>query len=267
MSKDEGGVLDFLKSQLSFIESGGYTDLERSKSGRALIFRDSPGCLLSGNAQRSSSCYDCPLMEFVPPADRSRNLPCHGVPVGLNGETVREAAADSDQQHLTHTVAQWLQSKIRSIEQAQRHTGLRDARPTWRPQRPQILIVDDDEGIPIVLEHLLEGKGCDTTRARNGHTALRDLSRRSFDLILLDDYLPDISAEVFLRQASSLERPVPVILMQSGPLPRDLTLKYVQLGVRLFVCRHSPNEVVGLVGDCLEGSQPVKAAASRASSG
>src|SRR6516162_8684261 len=94
MSKDEGGVLDFLKSQLSFIESGGYTDLERSKSGRALIFRDSPGCLLSGNAQRSSSCYDCPLMEFVPPADRSRNLPCHGVPVGLNGETVREAAAD-----------------------------------------------------------------------------------------------------------------------------------------------------------------------------
>lgn len=260
------GILEVLKDELDFIESGGYASLGQATGKRPVIFRDSPSCLLSREAEGNRACYGCPLLEFVPPAARSRNLPCYAVPVGPDGETVEEVAADGDRQHLEQIVAQWLKSTIRRIEQAQRVATAGGTYPARRLQKPQVLIVDDDEGMPIVLGHLLEGEGCDTTTARNGHTALRDLGRRSFDLILLDDYLPDISAEVFLRQVSSLEQPVPVLLMQSGPLPRDLTVKYAQLGVRFFVSKHSPKEVVGLVGDCLDRSKLVKAAA-RPSSG
>lgn len=248
----EAGILEVLKAELGFIQSGGYANLEQATGKGSLIFRNSPSCLHSGEAPRRLPCPECPLMEFVPPAARCRSLPCHAVPVGPNGETIGQAAAHGDRRHLEQIVAQWLKSTIRRIEQAQRVVVAGGARPARVLRRPQILIVDDDEGIPIVLEHLLEDGGYDATTARDGHAALRDLGRRFFDLVLLDDYLPDISAEVFLRQASSLEQSAPVLLMQSGPLPRELALKYAQLGVRFFISKHSPKEVAGLVGDCLE---------------
>jgi CheY-like chemotaxis protein len=260
MTKADRGVLDLLKGELDFIKSGGYGNLERATGKRPLIFRDSPSCLHSSEAQRNSPCYECPLMEFVPPAARSRNLPCHAVPAGPDGETVAQAAAQHDRQYVEQMVAQWLKSTIRRIEQAQRlATASRTAQLAERSRTPQVLIVDDDEGLPIVLAHLLEHGGYDTTTAPSGHAALRDLARRSFDLILLDDYLPDISTEVVLRHAGSLEPSVPVLLMQSGPLPHELALKYARLGVRFFISKHSPKEVAGLVDDCLDGSKLVAA--------
>jgi CheY-like chemotaxis protein len=116
-------------------------------------------------------------------------------------------------------------------------------------------MVDDDGGISILLEHLLASDGCDVTSVRNGHAALRNLAHHSFDLILLNDYLPDISTEVVLRHAGSSEQSGPVLLMQSGPLPDELALKYARMGVRFFVSKHSPKEIAELVTDCLERSK------------
>lgn len=259
MTTVEPDILDVLKGELRFIESGGYTNPEQATGKRPLMFRDSPTCLRPQQMAGRLPCAECPLMEFVPPAARSGKLPCQALPVGPDCETVEEAAAHCDRRHLKQLVAQWLKLTIRRVEQAQRPVIARADRLARALRKAQVLIVDDDEGVPIILKHLLEGEGYEVTAAPSGQAAVRDLGRHVFDLILLDDYLPDISAEVFLRRASGLEQPAPVLLMQSGPLPGKMALKYAQLGVRFFISKHSPKQVAGLAAECLDLARPAKA--------
>lgn len=68
-------------------------------------------------------------------------------------------------------------------------------------QRKTILIVDDDEKVLIDLEHLLEDQGYNTTTAWSGREALQLLQSRSFDFVLLDGDLPDLTREELMRQA------------------------------------------------------------------
>ena len=252
----EPGILEVLKGELAFIESRGYANRERGTGKRLLMLRDSPTCLGPDPAPGRSRCDECPLMEFVPPAARSEKLPCQALPVGPEGETVEQVAAHGDRGHLAQLVAQWLKSTIRRVEQAQRTIIAGGAARAF--PKPQVLIVDDDGGMAIVLKHLLEGEGYDVTSARDGQTALRDLGRHAFNLVLMNDYLPDISAEAFLRRAVGLEPPVPILLMQSGPLPGQMALKYAQLGVRFFISKHIPKQVAGLAAECLDLERPVK---------
>jgi CheY-like chemotaxis protein len=58
--------------------------------------------------------------------------------------------------------------------------------------RPQILIVDDDENVLIALERVLESEGYCTVTAWSGREALQVLSKADFDLLLVDEQLPDL---------------------------------------------------------------------------
>lgn len=68
-------------------------------------------------------------------------------------------------------------------------------------QRKTILIVDDDEQVLIDLERLLEDQGYNTTTAWSGREALQLLQSKSFDFVLLDGDLPDLSREELMHQA------------------------------------------------------------------
>lgn len=68
-------------------------------------------------------------------------------------------------------------------------------------QRKTILIVDDDEQVLIDLEHLLEDQGYKTTTAWSGREALQLLQAQSFDFVLLDGDLPDLTRDELMRQA------------------------------------------------------------------
>ena len=55
-----------------------------------------------------------------------------------------------------------------------------------------ILIVDDEAGIRQSLKGVLEDEGYKVTAVESGETCLETLRRRSFDVILLDIWLPGI---------------------------------------------------------------------------
>ena len=59
--------------------------------------------------------------------------------------------------------------------------------------RPRILIIDDDENVLIALERLLEGAGYCTATAWSGKEALDTLQKSEFDLLLVDEHLPDLN--------------------------------------------------------------------------
>lgn len=67
----------------------------------------------------------------------------------------------------------------------------------------KILVVDDDEAVRSVTFEMLKRLGFEVTTADSGASALEQASHQSFDLVLLDLAMPNMSGvEVF----SSLKR-------------------------------------------------------------
>jgi len=256
MTKDDRDILEVLKFELDFIKSGGYGRSVRTPWKPTELFRDSPSCINFGDPRMGHPCDECLLMEFVPPAVRSTGLPCHEIPLNAKGETPEQFLARGDPAAMEEAVKDWLETTIRRIEEARAHAAstAKASPPQEEPakaRRPRVLIVDDDEGVLILLEHLLEDAGYDTRTAWTGHEAVRCLAEQAFDMVLLDDYLPDISSEEVLRQVRKSGSSPPVLVLESGALPDELAVKYTRLGARFFVYKHRPQEIAGLVDDYL----------------
>ena len=64
----------------------------------------------------------------------------------------------------------------------------------------RILLVDDEEETRNVFETALKSGGYDVTIAGNGAQALEILKTQAFDLVLLDQMMPDMSGNETLRQ-------------------------------------------------------------------
>ena len=77
MPEEERGVLEVLKTELKFLEIGGYS--MRTSWGPQFIFEDSPTCINSDCNENPRPCTGCVLMRFVPPEHRSEKIPCRAI--------------------------------------------------------------------------------------------------------------------------------------------------------------------------------------------
>ena len=59
-------------------------------------------------------------------------------------------------------------------------------------ERPQILVVDDEEIIAQLIADVLGGEGYDVDTAPHGLAALASLEKRTYDLILSDLRMPEL---------------------------------------------------------------------------
>jgi CheY-like chemotaxis protein len=259
MPKDDRDVLEVLKDELDFVEKGGYGRSVRTPWKPTEIFRDSPACINFDDPKLTRPCEDCLLMEFVPPEKRGEQLPCHRIPLNERGETVESLAAQEKQAELEEAVKAWLHAAISRIEEA-RAPHLTEGGSWWKAPssgggRKRVLVVDDDERVLIALEALLETEGYDTTTAWSGREALRLLRAGEFDLVLLDDFLGDVTSEEILRQLMKMSAKTPVLVMQTTGLSDDAALRYARLGARYFISKGQPEEVAAVVRDYLTRSK------------
>jgi CheY-like chemotaxis protein len=117
--------------------------------------------------------------------------------------------------------------------------------------RKTILVADCHEEGLIVLEKLLEDAGFDTTTVWTAKDALRLVDSRAFDLILINEYLPDAGCEEILKALQIRKKPPPRIVMQAGaPETVDFT-RLEALGAKDIVCKHSFRQIVELVREFL----------------
>jgi len=94
------------------------------------------------------------------------------------------------------------------------------------PDKKLILLVDDDESLIDLMEHVVKKEGFRTDRATDGTEAMRKVAALSPDLIMLDYMLPGLSGYEVLRELqSSGNGSIPVILI-SG---RHMDHKAVEL--------------------------------------
>jgi two-component system, response regulator, stage 0 sporulation protein F len=92
-----------------------------------------------------------------------------------------------------------------------------------------ILIVDDQFGIRVLLQEVLEKAGYSTFQAPNGQVALDIVQSHKPDLILLDMKIPGMDGLEILRNIRKLEIDTKVIMMTAyGEL--DLIQEAMEMG-------------------------------------
>jgi DNA-binding response OmpR family regulator len=117
--------------------------------------------------------------------------------------------------------------------------------------RKKVLIADCHEEVLLALEKILEDEGFDTRTVWTARDALRLLDSEAFDLVLLNEYLPDADCEGVLKALQRRGRRTPCIVMQpSAPEITDLT-GLQALGARDIVCKYAYRQIVEVVSECL----------------
>ena len=118
MAKDERDILELLKTELDFIEKGGYGRSPRTPWKATSPLRDSLTCVNYALPEKAHPCAECHLIDFVPTDKRGAELPCHAIPLNAAGDTVESLEFKDNQQKLEGTLKEWMRAKIREIETA-----------------------------------------------------------------------------------------------------------------------------------------------------
>src|SRR6266540_7284092 len=103
-----------------------------------------------------------------------------------------------------------------------------------RPSR--ILVVDDEPGIRTSLSGVLEDEGYEVDSVADGESCLARLAEKSWDLVLLDVWLPGIDGMetlVHIQEMPFLERPTVVMISGHGSI--ETAVKATKLGAFDFV--------------------------------
>ncbi len=79
----------------------------------------------------------------------------------------------------------------------------------------KILIVEDDEKVARFLMESLRGEGYDVQHETDGFKAFSEIQVNSFDLIILDLLLPNLSGEELLKKIRIQRNSVPVIILSA----------------------------------------------------
>jgi hypothetical protein len=116
MTTDERDILELLKEELDFVESGGYGRSVRTPWQNKSIFQDSLSCINYGYPYRAHPCNECHLLEFVDAENQTEPVPCHHIALNADGETIEDLERKDNQAHLEREVSTWLRAKIKEIE-------------------------------------------------------------------------------------------------------------------------------------------------------
>ena len=116
MANDDRDILELLKAELNFIESGGYGRSVRAPWQSKSAFQDSLTCINYGYPYRAYPCKECHLLDFVSPEHQAEEVPCHHIPLNEVGETIEDLEAQDNQAKLERHVADWLCAKIEDLE-------------------------------------------------------------------------------------------------------------------------------------------------------
>ncbi|MBM4761559.1 response regulator [Bacillus sp. B15-48] len=93
----------------------------------------------------------------------------------------------------------------------------------------KVLIVDDQFGIRILLNEVLQREGYDTFQAANGMQALEIVEQHSPDLVLLDMKIPGMDGIEILKRLKQKDEEIRVIIMTAhGEL--DMIQEAMNLG-------------------------------------
>lgn len=116
MLTDERSLLTVLKSELEFVQKGGYRKTARAPWRPHFIFQDSPTCLNFDPTAKPRDCADCVLMQLVPASACEKKVPCRFIKLNKAGETIDSLYRYGNHDELEAALTKWLKDAIRKLE-------------------------------------------------------------------------------------------------------------------------------------------------------
>ncbi|WP_285889669.1 response regulator [Paenibacillus glycanilyticus] len=80
-------------------------------------------------------------------------------------------------------------------------------------EKKKLLIVDDQNGIRVLLMEVFSSEGYNTFQASNGRLALEIVKTENPDLVLLDMKIPGMDGLEILKHVKAINRDIKVIMM------------------------------------------------------
>src|SRR5690606_5308546 len=87
------------------------------------------------------------------------------------------------------------------------------SRPSEPTLQPRVLLVDDDVDLRRMLSRLLRRAAFEVVEVDSGRTALAELGKQRFDVVLSDVHMPDGDGLEVLRGVRRIDLDLPVILI------------------------------------------------------
>ena len=125
--KEQDGVIEILKRELSFLKNGGYRHPDRAQWRAQYIFEDSPTCLNFREPDKLWPCTYCPLFAYAPAESQEKSPPCRHIPLNNKGETLDSLYRTASPEEIEATVTAWLEKEIARLEQKQEGEASRAA--------------------------------------------------------------------------------------------------------------------------------------------
>jgi two-component system response regulator HydG len=104
------------------------------------------------------------------------------------------------------------------------------------PQRPHLLVVDDDQAILTLVGAIAQQEGFEVSTTTDSSEALQHLRRRPADLVLLDLRMPGVSGLETLR-AIRAGSPRCCVVLMSGYATIDSAVEAVKLGAADYLTK------------------------------
>jgi DNA-binding NtrC family response regulator len=105
--------------------------------------------------------------------------------------------------------------------------------------KPRILLVDDEERFRTNLQRMLEAQGMTVTAISSGAEALKELSLRSYDVIILDIRMPGMDGLTTLGEIKKIDPGLEVIIL-SGHASMDAAMEINRLGGYDYLMKPCP---------------------------
>jgi len=109
-------LLRVLRTELAFLENGGYGEFEKRSWRPAMFFEDSPSCPNHGLSERPVPCSRCALLQLVPLAKRSNAIPCRDIPFNEEGDTLQSLYETATRNEVELKLDAWLRRTIERLE-------------------------------------------------------------------------------------------------------------------------------------------------------
>lgn len=121
----------------------------------------------------------------------------------------------------------------------------------------RLLIVDDEQSMRELLEHVLAREGYHVETAENGRVALERMKEYPFDLVISDIQMPDMTGIELLEQVRATS-PETVVIMITAFATVDTARQAFKLGAEDFIIKDSGfdvDELKVLVRKAIEKTQ------------
>ncbi|HSW97617.1 MAG TPA: response regulator [Candidatus Saccharimonadales bacterium] len=127
---------------------------------------------------------------------------------------------------------------------------------------PRILLIEDDEMFAALYKRQFILGGIDVDVAVNGTDGLSSVTKKRYDLVLLDILLPDLDGTEVFRQmkAQDSTKNIPVVFLTNLSQEENIE-KAFQLGAKGYLVKasYTPDQVVQEIKNFLEQNKPLAA--------